>query len=98
MNLINRLFGTPAPAVGATELREKLAGTDAPFLLDVRQPEEYRGGHIAGARLIPLGRAPVDGRRVHGHQPDGRHDGLAAHQPAGQDGLRAVRPDPQKAG
>ena len=55
MNLINRLFGTPAPAVGATELREKLTGADAPFLLDVRQPEEYRGGHIAGARLIPLG-------------------------------------------
>jgi rhodanese-related sulfurtransferase len=26
-----------------------------PFLLDVRQPDEYQDGHIAGARLIPLG-------------------------------------------
>ena len=55
MNLITRLFGTPVPAVNATELREKLTGAKAPYLLDVRQPEEYRGGHIAGARLIPLG-------------------------------------------
>ena len=26
-----------------------------PFLLDVRQPEEFRQGHIAGAKLISLG-------------------------------------------
>ena len=24
-------------------------------MLDVRQPEEYRAGHIAGSKLIPLG-------------------------------------------
>jgi rhodanese-related sulfurtransferase len=24
-------------------------------LVDVRQPEEYRAGHIPGARLVPLG-------------------------------------------
>ncbi len=24
-------------------------------LVDVRQPKEYRQGHIAGARLLPLG-------------------------------------------
>jgi|WetSurMetagenome_2_1015567.scaffolds.fasta_scaffold1125698_1 rhodanese-related sulfurtransferase len=55
MNLITRLFGAPVPAIDATELRGKITGAKAPFLLDVRQPEEYRGGHIAGARLIPLG-------------------------------------------
>jgi len=25
-----------------------------PFILDMRQPEEFRGGHIAGANLISL--------------------------------------------
>lgn len=25
------------------------------FILDVRQPEEYKGGHIINAQLIPLG-------------------------------------------
>jgi rhodanese-related sulfurtransferase len=45
----------PVPAVGATELREKLTGAKASYLLDVRQPEEYCGGHVAGARLIRLG-------------------------------------------
>ncbi|BCJ87112.1 rhodanese-like domain-containing protein [Effusibacillus dendaii] len=24
-------------------------------MIDVRQPEEYAGGHISGAKLIPLG-------------------------------------------
>ena len=24
-------------------------------LVDVRQPEEYRAGHISGAKLVPLG-------------------------------------------
>ena len=55
MNLMTRLFGTPVPVVDATELRDKLAGAKAPYLLDVRQPEEYHVGHIAGATLIPLG-------------------------------------------
>ncbi|HEX7975958.1 MAG TPA: rhodanese-like domain-containing protein, partial [Anaerolineales bacterium] len=31
------------------------------YILDVRQPEEYREGHIAGAKLIPLGEL---GRRM----------------------------------
>lgn len=28
------------------------------FVIDVREPEEYVGGHVPGARLIPLGRLP----------------------------------------
>lgn len=32
-----------------------LIAEEGVFLLDVRQPEEYAAGHIAGAKLIPLG-------------------------------------------
>jgi rhodanese-related sulfurtransferase len=35
--------------------KDKLGQELAPFLLDVREPEEYRQGHIAGSKLIPLG-------------------------------------------
>lgn len=51
---------TAAPRQGAVEaispqaLQERLAGPDAPFVLDVREPHEYAGGHIAGSTLIPL--------------------------------------------
>ena len=27
-------------------------------VIDVRQPDEYREGHVPGARLIPLGTVP----------------------------------------
>ncbi len=42
--------------MNARELKARLAGGGAPALVDVREPEEYRGelGHIAGARLVPL--------------------------------------------
>jgi rhodanese-related sulfurtransferase len=29
--------------------------TDGAFMLDVREPDEWAAGHIAGATLIPLG-------------------------------------------
>ncbi|MCC7450845.1 MAG: rhodanese-like domain-containing protein [Anaerolineae bacterium] len=50
------------------EAQERLKGKQPPFLLDVRTPDEYRSGHIAGATLIPLnelrariGELPKDG-------------------------------------
>jgi rhodanese-related sulfurtransferase len=55
MNLMARLFGSPVPSLSASELQEKLTSAKKPYLLDVRQPEEYREGHIAGVKLIPLG-------------------------------------------
>lgn len=64
MAFLKRLFqGTesgPAARSGprAVQAREAQALIDAPeppFLLDVREPQEYSAGHIAGARLIPLG-------------------------------------------
>jgi rhodanese-related sulfurtransferase len=36
------------------ELSKKLKNGKRPLVVDVRQAEEYRAGHIAGSRLIPL--------------------------------------------
>jgi rhodanese-related sulfurtransferase len=55
MNLIHRLFGAPVPTIRVPELQEKRQNGRPPVVLDVRQPLEYRSGHIAGAKLIPLG-------------------------------------------
>lgn len=54
MDLLKTLFGPPLPALTAPEAQAKLIGQPTPFLLDVREPEEFRQGHIAGAKLIPL--------------------------------------------
>jgi rhodanese-related sulfurtransferase len=55
MNLLSSLFGSPLPSVNATELNEKLKAGKRSMVVDVRQPEEYMAGHIAGSKLIPLG-------------------------------------------
>jgi rhodanese-related sulfurtransferase len=55
MSLLDLLFGKPVPAMGAGELHEKLKNGKRPLVIDVRRPDEYRSGHIAGAKLIPLG-------------------------------------------
>jgi rhodanese-related sulfurtransferase len=60
MDLFASLFGTPVPTLRALDLQAKLKDGKRPYLLDVRQPEEFRSGHIAGAKLIPLGE--LDGR------------------------------------
>jgi phage shock protein E len=61
MNLLSSLFGPPLPALSANELSEKLKNGKRPLVIDVRQPEEYSAGHIAGSKLIPLGEL---GKRV----------------------------------
>jgi rhodanese-related sulfurtransferase len=55
MSIFDLLFGRPAPTLNALELNEKLKNGRSPLVIDVRQPDEYRSGHIAGAKLIPLG-------------------------------------------
>ena len=42
------------PSIDVGQLRRQLASDPAPFLLDVREPWEYREGHVPGAQLIPL--------------------------------------------
>lgn len=41
------------PEVSATTLAEELDAADPPFLLDVREPEEWEIAHLPGAHLIP---------------------------------------------
>jgi rhodanese-related sulfurtransferase len=62
MSFWQSLFGKPVPTIEAREAQARLQSPEPPFLLDVREPEEYVVGHIAGARLIPLGELP---RRIH---------------------------------
>jgi adenylyltransferase/sulfurtransferase len=40
------------------ELKRKLDAGETPFILDVREPNEYQINRIAGATLIPLGELP----------------------------------------
>jgi rhodanese-related sulfurtransferase len=49
------------------ELSEKLKNAKRPLVIDVRQPEEYRAGHIAGSKLIPLGEL---GKHINEFQKD----------------------------
>jgi phage shock protein E len=52
---LKQLFGVTFTTIGAQKAQAKLAARPALLVLDVRQPEEYKAGHIAGATLIPLG-------------------------------------------
>ncbi len=67
MSIINSIFGLSIPQLDAASAQAKLKGPDRPYLLDVRQPDEYLQGHIPGAVLIPLGEL---GRRVRELPPD----------------------------
>jgi phage shock protein E len=55
MNLFSQFFNAGAPQIDAVQAQIKLNKRPKPLLLDVRQPEEYKNGHIPGAKLIPLG-------------------------------------------
>lgn len=47
LNLLKRFFAPKGPS-----LAELLAG--GAVVIDVRTPQEYRGGHVEGSRNIPL--------------------------------------------
>jgi len=51
------MVDTPFTNLCANELRQYMQRHHEKeyLLVDVRQPKEYRGGHIAGAHLLPLG-------------------------------------------
>ncbi|GAA4380986.1 HesA/MoeB/ThiF family protein [Hymenobacter koreensis] len=44
----------PPAGISAQELQPLLASAAPPFLLDVREPDEYAAGHLPGATLLPL--------------------------------------------
>ncbi len=68
MGFLSSLFGPSVEKFTAEDLSEKLKFGKHPLVLDVRQPEEFRQGHISGAKLIPLNELP---RRM-GELPKGR--------------------------
>jgi rhodanese-related sulfurtransferase len=41
-------------SISVRDLKAKLDARESLMLIDVRQPEEFRSGHVAGARSIPL--------------------------------------------
>ncbi|MGN6479478.1 rhodanese-like domain-containing protein [Luteibacter sp.] len=47
-------FAAWAQDVSRDAMATRMAGHDAPALLDVRTPEEYREGHLAGALNVPV--------------------------------------------
>ena len=49
------LFKKGIDMIDPLQAEARLSQKPAAFLLDVRQPEEFADGHIAGAKLIPLG-------------------------------------------
>jgi phage shock protein E len=62
VGILTSFLGPQIPQLDPATAQAKLAEKTKPFLLDVRQPDEYREAHIAGAALIPLGEL---GHRVH---------------------------------
>lgn len=54
MGIFRSLLGGVA-AINTTEAKARLDGAEPPYLLDVREPSEFKDGHIPGARLVPLG-------------------------------------------
>lgn len=59
--MFKRFFGTRAPATSAVDVTEAQRRLDrrAALLIDVREPDEWQEGHVAGARHIPLGDLPA---------------------------------------
>ncbi len=54
MNILQTLFGGSSNSLSVADLKARIDSQQDPFIVDVRQPDEYRGGHILGAKLIPL--------------------------------------------
>jgi rhodanese-related sulfurtransferase len=74
MAFLSRLFRPPradAPVwIDSDELQRRMAGADAPMLVDVRQPEEYAAlpGHLPGAMNVPLADVPGRTADLAGHR------------------------------
>jgi rhodanese-related sulfurtransferase len=58
MNILKSIFSGAANSLSAPDAKARIDGKTPLFILDVRQPDEFRAGHIAGAKLIPLNELP----------------------------------------
>ena len=72
-------------------LRQRLTAPDAqPLVVDVREPEEFEGGHIAEAQLAPLGNVEESLKNIAKDREivlvcrSGRRSGIAAKRLAEQ--------------
>lgn len=54
MDLISRLLGIGITTIAPDEAHQRLKKKPRPVLIDVRQPSEFREGHVPGARSVPL--------------------------------------------
>jgi rhodanese-related sulfurtransferase len=54
MNILKSLFGSSTTNLNAADAKARIDDKQPLLILDVRQPDEFRAGHIAGAKLIPL--------------------------------------------
>jgi len=54
MNIFKTLFGSSSANMTAADAKTRIDSSQPLLILDVRQPDEFRAGHIAGAKLIPL--------------------------------------------
>ena len=48
----------PATEIASIDLKRRLDHGDSPFILDVREPNEYQINRIAGSTFMPLGEVP----------------------------------------
>ncbi len=74
------------PEISVRDLNERREQGNAPFVLDVRQPEEYEAANIGGA-LIPLGDLPD---RIGELEPHRNDDMIVVHCRSGARSARAV--------
>ncbi len=58
MNIFKSIFSTGSNNLNTLDAKARIDSKEPLFILDVRQPDEYRAGHIAGAKLIPLNELP----------------------------------------
>ena len=77
----------PPPSDDATveQLKARLDSRDEPFILDVREPQEYQICNIPGSTLIPLGELPS---RL--HELEGRGE-MIVHCKSGARSAKAVK-------
>ena len=75
------------PEISVHDLKARRDAGDAPFVLDVRQPDEYEGANIGGA-LIPLGELPGRLDELEDHRDD---DLLVVHCRSGARSAQAVQ-------
>lgn len=56
MNLLKSIFGSSAThsSLNASGAKALIDGDHPPYILDVRQPVEFKSGHLHNAHLIPL--------------------------------------------